>query len=233
MIKVKLLENLGFFSTLNPKTMAEIARRAYQRKITSGHNLLIEGMTAEACYFVLEGQLRVSRINREGRMQVLARLGSGAPVNVISLLKEERVNHASVESLTPATLMVINVFDFDYLLNNHPDFSATLLKVFAERLAKITNLAADLSLYPVRARLAQFLIDLADQSQAAEGWTQDEIAAHIGTVRDVVGRLLRDFESQGLISRNRQEILLLDKQGLMKEAEEYDGCVHSNQTFVL
>ena len=220
MIKTKLLENLGFFSSLNSKTIVEIARRAYQRKITSGHNLLIEGMAAEACYFILEGQLRVSRINREGRMQVLARLGPGAPVNVISLLKEERVNHASVESLTPATLLVINAFDFDFLLEHYPDFSSALLKIFAERLAKIIDLAADLSLYTVRARLAQFLIALADQSQAAGGWTQDEIAAHIGTVRDVVGRLLREFESQGLISRNRQEILLLDKQGLMKEAEK-------------
>jgi DNA-binding MarR family transcriptional regulator len=70
--------------------------------------------------------------------------------------------------------------------------------------------------------LAQFLIELADQPQAAGGWTQDEIAAHIGTVRDVVGRLLRDFESKGLISRERQKIFLLDRQGLRKEAEKYE-----------
>lgn len=223
MIKVELLENLKFFSRLGSETLATIALRTYQRRISSGSNLVIEGMVAEACYFILSGQLRVSRMNKEGRMQVLARLGPGSPVNIISLLKEERFNHASVESLTPATLLIIPANDFDYLLKNHPDFSSALLKVFAERMAKITNLAADLSLYTVRARLAQFLIELADQPQTAGGWTQDEIAAHIGTVRDVVGRLLRDFEAQGLISRDRQQVILLDKGGLMKEADKYDA----------
>jgi len=89
-------------------------------------------------------------------------------------------------------------------------------------LAKITDLAANLSLYTVRARLAQFLIELADQPQSAGGWTQDEIAAHIGTVRDVVGRLLREFETQGLIDRDRQKIILLNRQGLKDEAQKYD-----------
>lgn len=219
MIKAELFENLHFFSKLDTDTLAAIVQRAYQRNISSGETLVIEGMEAEACYFILSGQLRVTRMNKEGRMQVLARLGPGAPLNIISLLKDQKTNHASIESLTAATLLVIPAHEFDFLLNTYPDFSASLLNTFAERMANITNLAADLSLYTVRARLAQFLIELADQPQTAGGWTQDEIAAHIGTVRDVVGRLLRDFESQGLISRERQQIILLDKQGLMKQAE--------------
>jgi CRP/FNR family transcriptional regulator len=222
MIKVKLLENFKFISQLEPKTLTEVARRAYELDIPDGQTLFIEGMAAEACYFILKGQLRVSRMNKEGRMQVLARLGPDAPVNIISLLKEDNRNHASVDSLTPVKLVVLGANDFNYLIENHPDFSKVLLKIFAERMAKITDLASDLSLYTVRARLAQFLIELADQPQAAGGWTQDEIAAHIGTVRDVVGRLLRDFESKGLISRERQQIFLLDRQGLRKEAEKYE-----------
>lgn len=219
MIKSELFENLHFFTRLDSDTLAAIVQRAYQRSISSGETLVIEGMEAEACYFILSGQLRVTRMNKEGRIQVLARLGPGAPLNIISLLKEQRTNHASIESLTSATLLVIPAHEFDFLVNTYPDFSASLLNIFAERMANITNLAADLSLYTVRARLAQFLIELADQPQTAGGWTQDEIAAHIGTVRDVVGRLLREFESQGLISRDKQQIILLDKKGLMKQAE--------------
>ena len=223
MISAQSIKNLKFLSSLGPKTIKAIARRAYQRDVPEGYSLVIEGMKAEACYFVLDGQLRVTKMNRDGRIQILARLGPGAPINIISLLKEERLNHAGVESLTPASLLILSAEDFDYLLDNHPDFSSILLKIFAERMAQMTNLAADLSLYTVRARLAQFLIELADQPQAAGGWTQDEIAAYIGTVRDVVGRLLRDFEAQGLINRARQQIILLDKQGLMKEADKYEG----------
>lgn len=215
------LKKYKLFSTLQPDTLDALAQRAFQRKIQTGHNLVIEGLAAEACYFILSGQLRVSRMNRDGRIQILARLGPSAPVNVISLLKDKRINHASVESLSPATILVICANDFDHLINNHPDFSSSLLRVFADRMAKMTDLAADLSLYTVRSRLAQFLIELADQPPSAGGWTQDEIAAHIGTVRDVVGRLLREFESQGLIVRDHQKIILLNRQGLRDEAQKY------------
>lgn len=222
MIEVKFLKKINFFYGLEQETLLAIAQRAYQRTITSGINIIIEGLEAESCYFILSGQLRVTRMNKEGRIQVLARLGPGAPINIISLLKEERINNASVESLTSVELLVLPANDFDYLMMTYPDFTTALLKVFAERMAKITNLAADLSLYTVRARLAQFLIELADQPQSAGGWTQDEIASQIGTVRDVVGRLLRDFEAQGLISRERQQVILLDEQGLKNEIEKSD-----------
>jgi CRP/FNR family transcriptional regulator len=216
------LKDFEFFSSLKPETQNALARRAFQREITAGYNLVIEGMSAEACYFVLSGQLRVSRMNRDGRIQILARLGAGEPVNVISLLKEDRINHASVESLTDSTVLVLLANDFDEFLSHYPDFSTALLKNLAKRMAKTTSLAANLSLYTVRSRLAQFLIDLAERPQSAGGWTQDEIAAHIGTVRDVVGRLLREFESQGLIKRDRQNIILLDRKALMSEAQNDD-----------
>ncbi len=94
-----------------------------------------------------------------------------------------------------------------------------LLRTFAQRMALMTDLAAGLSLHTVQVRLAQFLITLADDPNLAGGWTQDEIAAHIGTVRDVVGRLLREFESQGLIRREGQHITLLSREGLANIAE--------------
>jgi len=77
-----------------------------------------------------------------------------------------------------------------------------------------------LSLYAVRARLARFLIELADLTPSTAGWTQDEIAAHIGTVRDVVGRLLRDFEGAGLIQRQQGKIILLNREKLLEAAED-------------
>jgi len=157
-------------------------------------------------------------MSHEGRQQVLARFGPGAPLNIISLLNSDQVNQASIEALTPVKVIVLDAADFDKLLSEHSDFSVLLLKIFAERMAKITDLAASLSLYTVRARLARFLMELADTPMSGGGWTQDEIAAHIGTVRDVVGRLLRDFEAEGLIARDRHQINLLDREKLILEA---------------
>jgi len=126
------LKKFKLFSSLQPDTLDALAQRAFQRKIQAGHNLVIEGLVAEACYFILSGQLRVSRMNRDGRIQILARLIHGEPVNVISLLKLERINHATVESLTAAAVLVIMASDFDDLLSNYPDFSYLLLRNLAD-----------------------------------------------------------------------------------------------------
>lgn len=210
---------MPIFSDLESETIRVLTERSFIHNLPSGHTLLIEGMPAESGYFLVSGDLRVHRMNREGRMQVLARVRPGSPVNLISLLLPGKTNRASVDTLSPSSVLVIDGSDFDDLITHYHDFSKRILQYLAGRMAKMTDLAAGLSLYTVRARLARFLIELADQPESAGGWTQDEIAAHIGTVRDVVGRLLREFEHSGLIQRERHQILLVDRDRLNAEAE--------------
>jgi len=222
MIDERYFKPIPLISSLSSATQGMIAERGFLRELQSGETLVIEGMPAEYAYFLISGSVRVIRMRRDGRMQVLARFRPGAPLNIISLLNQKKVNRASIETLTPTALLVLSASDFDYLLSHAPDFSKALLGIFAERIATITDLAAGLSLYSVRARLAKFLIELADKPDAASGWTQDEIAAHIGTVRDVVGRLLREFEAEGLIKRSRQQISLVDREALFEQTELED-----------
>lgn len=213
-----VLETFPLFTQLSEATRQAIIARGIERRVPGGQLLIVEDASAEACYFILSGTVRVLRSNPEGRIQVLARLSQGAPVNVVSLLLAERKNQSTVETLTAAALFTLSAENFDILLEDFPEFSKTLLKLFANRIAQMTDLAAGLSLYSVRVRLARFLIELAETDQPAGGWTQDEIAAQIGTVRDVVGRLLRDFEQEGLIQRSHQQILLVDRAGIYQEA---------------
>lgn len=218
-MEIEKLVHIPLFSALSDRTLQAVALRSFERTLPAGQVLFIEGEQAESCYFILEGVVRVYRMNTAGRMQILARLSTGAPVNVVSLLTEARKNRANVESLTDVKAAVLRSADFEWLMAHCPDFSTALLRTFARRIARMTDLAAGLSLNSVRVRLASFLIDLAGSPQTAGGWTQDEIAAEIGTVRDVVGRLLRDFENRDLIRRDRQQIILLDREGLYREAE--------------
>lgn len=220
MIKPDELENIPLLANLSRPTRQAIAQRSFKQKTPGGKTFVIEGAPAEFGYFVIAGQARVLRMSEDGRLQVLGRFGRGAPLNILSLISESQRNRASIEALTSLKTLVLSSDDFTHLLENYLDFSNSLLQVFAQRMAKMTDLAARLSLYSVRARLAQFLIELAKLPEAAGGWTQDEIAAQIGTVRDVVGRTLRDFTAQGLIKRDRQRITLLDRPGLDGLAEQ-------------
>ena len=220
MIKPEELQNIPLFINLSQSTRQVIARRAFWRKFSMGNDVVIEGTPAEYGYFILSGQARVLRMSQVGRLQIIGRFGIGAPLNLISLLAGDRLNRSSIEALTDLECLVVRIEDFNYLLEHCHDFSNLLLQTFAQRMAEMADLAASLSLYSVRARLAQFLMELAQLPETAGGWTQDEIAAHIGTVRDMVGRCLRDFEAQGLIQRYRGRITLLNRAGLEAIAEE-------------
>ena len=212
------LIQIPLFAELAPECRQQLSQILIRREVPAGQSLVLEGDPAEACYFVRSGAFRVLRMNQDGKIQVLSRLSAGEPINIISLLMPERVNRASVEALTPASVFALTAKDFDILLVSCPGFSAALLRHFAQRIRHMTDLAADLSLLSVRSRLARFLISLAKKPSTPCDWTQDEIAAQIGTVRDVVGRTLRDFETQGLIYRDHHRITLLDRSGLMCEA---------------
>ena len=217
------LDKIALFKALKPATYQSIVHHAFIRDLRAGSEMVTEGMSADHCYFLITGHVRVLRTSRDGRLQVLGRFGPGAPLNIIPLLISAGVNQASIETLTPVSLLVLDANAFNRLITMYPDFSVMLLHNFAERMARMTDLAADLSFHSVRTRLARFLMELAVQPYTAGGWTQDEIAAHIGTIRDIVGRLLREFEAKGLIKRDRQEITLLDRVGLMNEAEFRDN----------
>lgn len=212
-------QGIPIFSELSEGAWRSVESRLFRRDILAGQILFAEGAPAESCYFIQSGTVRVLRTNPDGRIQVLARLGKNQPINIISLLNQPRVNQATVEAVTATSIYVLIAADFDTLLANTPEFSQALLKAFANRISKMVNLAADLSLYSVRVRLARFIINLAESEADPNGWTQDEIAAQIGTIRDIVGRLLREFEDQGLIKREKSQITLLDRKGLYKTAD--------------
>lgn len=214
------LDIFPLFRHLSPETQRAIEARLIPRHISSGELLLIEKEPAEYGYFIRSGILRALRTNYEGRIQVLARFSCPEPVNIISLLSTPQDNHATVDALSDTDLYAISAADFDHLISNYPDFSTRLLQQLAGRIGNLTDKIANLSLFPVRTRLARFLLHLADGLHPRiNSWTQDEIAAEIGTTRDIVGRLLREFEQEALIAKNRSDIILMDKIKLYQIAE--------------
>jgi CRP/FNR family transcriptional regulator len=106
------------------------------------------------------------------------------------------------------------------VIMGHPAMMSALLNELVHQVYHLTDTAADLALYSVRARLARFLLDRVDhRSDTAPRWTHEEIAVRIGTVQDVVGRTLRTFARQGLIRRGRGRVWVTDTVGLAREAQ--------------
>jgi CRP/FNR family transcriptional regulator len=214
-----LLRRIPLLADLSDAALARVADVARARVYEPGEVIIFEGDPCLAAYFVAKGQVRVYRLSTAGREQVLTRLGPGQAFNTVPPFQPGSVNHATVEALTGVTVYAVSSDDLRRLVGQSPELALALLQDFAERLDHLTNLVEDLALRTVRGRLARFLLEHAKDG-VARHWTQDGIATHLGTVRDMVGRTLRAFADAGLVRMDRQRIVLLDREGL--EAEAYD-----------
>ena len=213
------LRHIPLFADLSDDALARVASVAHSHTYAPGEVIIIQGDPCRAAYFVAEGQVRVYRLSPGGREQVLVRLGPGQTFNTVPPFTPHGLNHATVEALTPVTLYAITCKDLHRLVVECPELALALLRDFADRLDHLTNLVEDLSLRTVRGRLARFLLERAEVDEITRRWTQEEIAAHLGTVRDMVGRTLRAFADAGLVRMDRQRIVLLDREGLEAEAQ--------------
>ena len=214
----EILRKWSFFSELGEDELAEVASRFHERTFRRGEVILLEGEEPQAVYFIVHGQVRIYRLSPEGREQVLKRLGPGGAFNFVPVL-DGGLNPSSAVAWTDVVVYAIERGHFVQMVREHPALAMAILIDFAAKLRHMTALAEDLSLRTVGARLAKLLLTQAAEGKAApRRVTQQEIAAQLGTVREVVGRTLAELEREGLIRMERHRIVIVDRSGLEAKA---------------
>jgi CRP-like cAMP-binding protein len=211
------LRSVALFEDLGDSTLRRVLGAANPLHFTAGQHILWEQEPCRAAYFILAGQVRVYRVSMEGREQVLVRLGPGQAFNTAPVFQRDGRNPANVVATSEVNLLAIESTDLRRLVDENSDLAMALLADFADRLTHLTDLVETLALHTVQERLARFLLDHASpgQGQATkQRWTQQELAVHVGTVRDVVGRALREMDDAGVIRLGRGTIALLNRDAL-------------------
>ena len=215
---IRNLADLGLFAGLDREARKDVAYSVYERTFDAGQVIIFEGEPCQAVYLVVRGLVRARRLSLEGREYVLAYLGPGEAFNIVPALDGD-THLATVEALTDTTLYGISCERFRALVDRYPAVGASVIERLSQRVRYLSDRVEDLALHTVRTRLARFLLSRArGDLSAPRHWTQEEIAAHIGTVRDVVGRTLRAFAREGLVRRERGRLVVQDLGGLKREA---------------
>jgi len=218
-IIAEILRKSPFFSELDEDELAEVASRVHERTFRRGEVILLEGEAPQAVYFVVYGQVRIYRLSLEGREQVLKRLGPGGAFNLVPVL-DGGPNPSSAMAWTYVVVYAIERGHFVQMVHEHPALAVAVLTDFAAKLRHMTALVEDLSLRTVGARLAKLLLtQAAKEEEVPRRMTQQEMAAQLGTVREVVGRALAELEQEGLIRMERHRIVIVDRSGLEAKAE--------------
>lgn len=216
-VNAQALSRLPLFAALDEAALQRIVPYVHEIGVSPGQVIIWEGEPCEATYFVMYGLVRTRRMSPNGREQVLAYLGPGECVNLVAAL-DGKPSPVTVDAVLPTVLYYISCADCRHILREHSELAHTVLQYLAGDVRRLSDLVESLALYTVRSRLARFLLQYADEKISPRQWTQEEIATHIGTVREMVGRTLRDFAAEGLIRRQRGRVVIVDRAGLEREA---------------
>jgi CRP/FNR family cyclic AMP-dependent transcriptional regulator len=213
----RTLSEFGLFAQLDGAALREIALHVAEAKYDPDQIIALSGEPCTGVSLVVQGEVSMQRLSVEGREYVLDYLGPGDTFNLVPVL-DGGPALATVQALSYTTLYVIPAPRFLDILDRHKPVSRVVLELLATQVRYLSDAVEDLALHTVRTRLARFLLANAADGARARRWTQEEIAAQIGTVRDVVGRTLRGFAREGLIRRSRGRLVISDREALEREA---------------
>lgn len=205
-----LLRTLPYFEALSRSEIEQVAREVLKLSFARGEVLFLEGEQCRGLYIVESGQVRIFKSSPEGREQVLMVSKPGDSFNDVPVF-DGGPNPASASALEESTIYLIHKETVLSVLNDCPSAGA-ILKLFAARLRHLTMMVEDLSFRSVVGRLARLLLELAvieGGPSPVKRLTQDEMAAMVGSVRDVIGRALKHIERTGAIKIEGQRILVV------------------------
>ncbi len=204
-----------YLAALDQEGLAFLSERTIERRYARGETVLVEGEPCEGLYLVVEGQVRIYKLSPEGREQVLRYCLPGESFNEVAVF-DSGPNPANVDAALPSTLWVVPRAALMELVRTRPELAIAVIQNLGARLRHLVALVEDLSLRQVGGRLARLLLETAEGSQAPGALTQQEMAARIGTVREMVGRSLKQLEARGLIRIQSGRIVIVDREGLEK-----------------
>jgi CRP-like cAMP-binding protein len=219
--KLYVLEENPYFASLPSGEARELVARLRERHYRTGDVIFRKGDRCEGLFIVLSGRVRTSITSMDGREQVLKVFGPGRTLADIPVFDDEPVPSDAVAAMD-STVAILSQPDLLDLLRRHPDVSLDVIRLFASRLRAYKLVVEDLSLRDVVGRVARLLRDRArgqptlveDSASAVLRYTQNEIAALVGSVREVVQRALKTLEHAGVIQMARGRIRITDVEAL-------------------
>jgi CRP-like cAMP-binding protein len=212
----RLLQAVPYFAGLPEGDLARVADALVERRLAEGEIGFVEGGQAAGLYLIVEGQAKIVRYSHGGREQVLALLGPGDSCNEVPVV-DGGPNPATLVAVEDTVVWIWSRMAMNRLRREMPHLNETIIASLAARCRELVDKVYNLSFLSVTARLAAFLLSQAEGAEEEldrRRWTQEEIAATIGTVREMVGRALRNLEEDGLIRFNRHRIEVADREGL-------------------
>lgn len=194
-----------------PETLARIIGHGIHREVEAGTVLFSAHTPCGGFPLILSGVVKVMQRYPNGREMPLYRVkpGESCLLSGSCLLGHTDYTATGIAE-TDAEILVVPAADFHALMASDAEFRNHVMRLFGERLAALLALVEAIAYQKLDQRLAALLLARGDSVRA----THQALADELGSVREIVSRLLRAFEDKGWVHLARQRIRITDREAL-------------------
>lgn len=220
------LRRVPIFSGLDDTQVEFLVARTVERRVGANELLFSEGDPCAGLFVVQSGNVRIFKSAASGREQVLAIEGAGSSIAELPVFDGGNYP-ASAQALNESSILFVSKQAFQSLCLQHPEVALKVLKVVGSRLRRLVGIIEELSFTTVRHRLVALLLRMARAEGKTSGAVEfvltannQELAAQLGTVRELVSRNLSRLQSEGLIAMDGRNISIPRLEKLASELQE-------------
>jgi len=219
-----LLATFPFFSTLPARSREAILSRAVGKKLSHKQVLVSGGTECAFLPFVVDGTLRIYKASDSGREITLYRIekGESCVLSATCILNGGGFP-AIAEAEGETEVVLLPALLLTRLVEDNAEWRRFMFGLYAKRLENVLTLVDEVTFHHMDSRLAAHLGRQAGERQKVVTRTHGEIAADLGTSREVVTRILADFETNGLIATSRGRIRILRADALRERGAPYSA----------
>lgn len=212
------ISNFPGLRSLPPDIVATLVETSRIARLPIGTRIFGPGQAPDAFLLLIRGTVRVQQVSESGREIVLYRVSAGdsCALTTACLMGYEDYQAEAVAE-TDVEAVAIPRATFDDLIARSPDFRRFVFTAFSHRVTDLFRVIEEVAFSRVDVRLAQRLVERAND-QGRVDLTHQQLAAELGTAREVVSRQLNEFQRRGWISTSRGAIDLVQPNELRRLA---------------
>jgi len=208
--RIRTLRGNSYFNDLAENLLGDIAPHMHLREYQRGDVLMWEGDPCNGLHIMEQGSAKIYRLSPQGRQYIVRILQEGDTFAEVPAF-DGGMNPVNVEALETCRVWVIDSEKLRALVLAHPTFAQKVLVNFGEMLRGMVRMVSEMAFYQVTHRLARLISELPAEGQRGPHWTQEQLAARLGTVREVVARSLKELERSGAIRIEDRRIQIADQ----------------------
>lgn len=206
--RIETLRGNTYFTDLPDPLLNEISQHVQLREYQRGDVLFWEADPCDGLHIVETGSAKIYRLSPQGRQYIVRILQEGDTFAEVPAF-DGGLNPVNVEALETCRVWVIEAEKLRALVLKHPLFAQKVLANFGEMLRNLVRMVSEMAFYQVTHRLARLISEYPEQ-EPRPNWTQEQLAAQLGTVREVVARSLKELERSGAIRIQDRRIHIAD-----------------------